>query len=44
MGIRSLHATILKVKSEEDSDYLIRPEGEVEESNCYLNGDQISKE
>ena len=49
MGIRQLHAAIRRTenseKDEELAGYSILPEGSFgEESNCYLNGDQISKE
>jgi len=46
MGIRQLHAIIRKGEGseEEPAVYSIGPEGSFgEESNCYLNGDQIFK-
>lgn len=47
MGIRQIHAAIHKnqVEGEELPVFLISPEGNYgDESNCYLNGDQISKQ
>jgi hypothetical protein len=46
MGIRQFHASIKRVTDEDDVEsYLIAPEDIVgDETNCYLNGDQIIKE
>lgn len=45
MGIRKLHAKILQQRDEEDGEhYVIEPEEFTgDDSNCYLNGDQITK-
>ncbi len=39
MGIRNLHALIVL----EGEEYLLKPEFEGVESNCFLNGDQVSE-
>lgn len=44
MGIRPLHAAIRREEREEGEVFWIAPEGAGEESNCYLNGDQITGE
>ena len=47
MGIRQLHASIeRKEEGEEEKEvgFFITPQEFGEESNCYLNGDQLVKQ
>ena len=44
MGIRKLHASIERKEEEGGVNLLITPQEFTEESNCYINGDQISQQ